>query len=54
VELHQDKASSLTSESTVNFLKEMEQKTGIKVVSFTDIPTKSPNVLPMDFCAFGL
>lgn len=54
VRLHQDKASSHTSKSTVNFLKEMEQKTGIKAVPFTDIPTKSPDVSPMDFCAFGL
>ena len=32
----------------------MEQKTGIKAIPFTDIPTKSPDVSPMDFCAFGL
>ena len=54
VELHQDKASSHTSKSTVNFLKEMEQKTLIKTIPFTDIPTKSPDASPMDFCAFGL
>lgn len=49
VELNQDKACSHTSKSTVNFLKEMEQKTGIKAIPFTDIPTKSPGVSPMDF-----
>ncbi|KFM66484.1 hypothetical protein X975_13415, partial [Stegodyphus mimosarum] len=54
VKLHRDKASSHTSKSTVNFLKEMEQKTGIKAIPFTDIPSKSPDVSPMDFWAFGL
>ncbi|KFM73749.1 Transposable element Tcb1 transposase, partial [Stegodyphus mimosarum] len=42
-----------TSKSTVNFLKETEQKTGIKAIPFTDIPTKSLDVLPINFCAFG-
>ena len=32
----------------------MEQNTGIKAIPFTDIPTKSPDVSPMDFCASGL
>ena len=33
----------------------MEQKkTGIKAIPFTDIPTKSPDVSHMDFCALGL
>ena len=53
MKLHQDKANSHTSKSTVNFLKEMEQKSNIKVIPFTDTPTKSPNVFLMDFCAFG-
>ena len=26
----------------------------MKAVPFTDIPIKSPDVSPMDFCAFGL
>ncbi|KFM73915.1 hypothetical protein X975_19894, partial [Stegodyphus mimosarum] len=54
VRLHQDKASSHTSKSTVNFLKEIEQKTGIEAIPFIDISTKSPDVSPMNFCAFGL
>jgi len=52
VELHQYKASSHTSNSTVNFLKEMEQKTGIKTIPFTDIPTKPPDASPMEFLCF--
>ncbi|KFM66675.1 hypothetical protein X975_06438, partial [Stegodyphus mimosarum] len=52
VRLHRDKASSRTSKSTVNFLKEMKQKTSIEAIPFTDIPTQSPDVSPMDFCAF--
>ena len=54
VVLHQDKASSNSSQSTVTFQDEMEQKMGIKIISLTDIPAKSPDALPMVFCAFGL
>ena len=54
VGLHQDKASSHTSQSTVNFLEKMERETGIRAIPFTHIPAKSPDVSPMDFYAFGL
>ena len=40
--------------STSQFLQQMERETGIKAIPFTDIPVKSPDVSPMDFCAFGL
>lgn len=54
VRIHQDKASSHTSASTRQFLQRMEQETGIHAIPFTDIPVKSPDAAPMDFCAFGL
>ncbi|GBM00742.1 hypothetical protein AVEN_150909-1 [Araneus ventricosus] len=47
-------SNSHTSQSTVNFLEKIEQEMGIKTVPFTDIPAKSPDLTPMDFCAFGL
>jgi hypothetical protein len=54
VELHQDKASSHTSKSTAIFLEKMQIETGIKSIPFKHIPAKSPDVAPMDYCAFGL
>ena len=52
--VHQDKASSHTSRSTRLFLQHMADETGIRAIPFTDIPVKSPDASPMDFCAFGL
>ena len=52
--IHQDKASNHTSTSTLRFLKDMEQKTGIHAVPNSDIPVKSPDAVPMNFCAFSL
>jgi hypothetical protein len=52
--LHQDKASSHTSKSTATFVTKMTAATGVNVIPFSDIPTKSPDCAPMDFCAFGL
>lgn len=54
VRLHQDKASSHTSRSTLAHLRKLEQETGIKAIPFEDIPVKSPDASPMDYCAFGL
>ena len=54
MELHQDRATSQTCATTSQFLQQMERETGIKAIPFTDIPVKSPDVSPMDFCAFGL
>ena len=57
VRIHQDKASSHTSTWTLWFLEDMEdmeQKTAIHAVPYSDIPVKSPDAAPMDFCAFGL
>lgn len=54
VSVHMDKASSHTSRSTQNFLKQMETDTGIRAIPFHDIPVKSPDASPMDFCGFGL
>ncbi|KMQ81781.1 transposase, partial [Lasius niger] len=52
--VHQDKASSHTSRSTLAFLENMEQETGVHVIPFNNIPVKSPDASPMDFCAIGL
>ncbi|KAJ9601450.1 hypothetical protein L9F63_000398 [Diploptera punctata] len=32
----------------------MEQETGIHAIPFSNIPVKSPDASPMEFCAFGL
>ena len=52
--VHQDKASSHTAKSTVQFMREMERNTGIRAIPYTDIPVKAPDASPMDFCGFGL
>jgi len=52
--LHQDKASSHTSRSTTAYLDNLCTETGINVIPFKSIPTKSPDAAPMDFCCFGL
>lgn len=54
VRIHQDKASSHTARSTVNYLQQMETETGISAIPYSDIPVKSPDASPMDFCGFGL
>jgi len=52
--LHQDKATSHTSRATVQYMAQKHQETGISFIPFSDIPAKSPDLAPMDFCAFGL
>jgi len=52
--IHQDQASSHTSKSTVNFLRMKCNQTGISAIPYSEIPAKSPDTAPMDFCAFGL
>ena len=52
--IHQDKASSHTSKTTRSFMNRMQNETGINAIPFEDIPVKSPDASPMDFCAFGL
>ena len=52
--VHQDKASSHTSRSTLAFLQRMEQETGIHAIPLSNIPVKYPDASPMDFCAFEL
>ncbi|GBO46880.1 hypothetical protein AVEN_39946-1 [Araneus ventricosus] len=54
VKLHQDKDASHTSKSTTAFLEKMKTDTGIAHIPFQYIPTKSPDISPMDYCAFGL
>ena len=48
--VHIDKASK----STVNYIKMKQIETGISFIPFPDIPTKTPDISPMDFCGFGL
>jgi len=52
--IHQDKASSHTAASTRLYMEQMQDETGIHSIPFDDIPVKSPDASPMDFCAFGL
>ncbi|PSN58044.1 hypothetical protein C0J52_02035 [Blattella germanica] len=52
--IHKDKATSHTSKSTLKFMDKMEHETGIQAIPFTDIPVKSPDTAPIDFCYFGL
>ncbi|GBO29915.1 hypothetical protein AVEN_208472-1 [Araneus ventricosus] len=54
VKLHQVKATSHTSKRTTAFLEKMTTDTGIAYLAFQHIPAKSPDVSPMDYCAFGL
>lgn len=54
VKFHQDKATSHTSKSTALFFEKMRNETGIEAIPFKCIPPKSPDVSPMDYCAFGL
>ncbi|GBN23068.1 hypothetical protein AVEN_233990-1 [Araneus ventricosus] len=54
VKLQQDKTTSHTSKSTTAFLEKMKTDTGIAFIPFQHIPSKSPDISPMDYCAFGL
>ncbi|GBN43861.1 hypothetical protein AVEN_5380-1 [Araneus ventricosus] len=47
-------ASSYTSLFSVNFLVKIEQEMPTKTVLYTDIPSESRRVSPMDFCSFVL
>ncbi|UYV71844.1 hypothetical protein LAZ67_9000649 [Cordylochernes scorpioides] len=49
-----DKATSHTSPSTRQYLDEKKDETGISYIIFKHIPAESPDLAPMDFCAFGL
>ncbi|GFY03085.1 transposase [Trichonephila clavipes] len=52
VELHMDKASFHKLMSTVIYLTKKE--TEIKCIPFDEIPIKSSEAYPLDFCAFGI
>lgn len=45
---------SHTSGVTLRFLERMVQETEIYAIPFSNIPVKSPDASPMDFCAFVL
>ena len=53
VYFHQDKASSHTSISTVNYMNYLSGKTGINVIPFNHIPVKSPDASPWIFVFLG-
>ncbi|GFX33760.1 hypothetical protein TNCV_3961691 [Trichonephila clavipes] len=46
-----DKASSHSSESIAAYLAKKVSETGIKCITFYEIPVKSPDNYLMDFCA---
>lgn len=52
--LRQDKESSHTVKSLLAFYRRMEAKTRICAIPFCDIPVKSPDASPMNYCAFRL
>ena len=52
--IHMDKASSHTARSSLRYYSRKSNETGLHVIPFSDIPVKSPDASPMDFCAFGL
>ncbi|GBM55268.1 hypothetical protein AVEN_272339-1 [Araneus ventricosus] len=54
VKLHQDKATSRTSKSTIAFLEKLKTYIGIAFIHFQHIPAKPLDVSPMDYCALGL
>ena len=51
---HQDKASSHFSKRTLKTLDQLKRTHGINYIPKHDIPVKSPDIAPMDFCVFGL
>ena len=48
------KASSHQSKSTTVYLAKKESETGIKCIPFDEIPVKSSDASPIDFCVVGL
>ena len=54
VELHTHRASSHTSKSTTACLAKKESETGINCIPFAEIPVKSSDASPIDFCALSL
>lgn len=53
VVVHHDAASSHTAKLTQDYTKDLHAKLGIKIISNSEIPVKSPDVSPMDFFGFG-
>ena len=51
---HQDRASSHFSAKTVQTLLQLNRKYGINFIPKEDIPVKSPDIAPIDFCIFRL
>lgn len=51
--LHHDKSSSHTSRIVQQYLEEIHQKLGINYIKNNEIPTKSPDISPLDFYGFG-
>ncbi len=51
--LHHDAASSHTARLTQEYAKDLKDRLGIKIISNSEIPVKSPDASPMDFFGFG-
>ena len=51
--LHHDKATSHTCKFTQEYLKDLQHRTAMDYIVNEDIPTKSPDISPLDFYGFG-
>ncbi|KAJ4445255.1 hypothetical protein ANN_07056 [Periplaneta americana] len=49
-----NKASSHTSRASLAYYNRKSVETGINVIPFNNIPVKSPDASPMNFCRFDL
>ena len=53
VVVHHDAATSHTAKLTQAYAKDLYRRLGIKIISNSEIPVKSPDASPMDFFGFG-
>lgn len=51
--VHHDGAKAHTSKKTQAFCNEVTESTGVRFIQADEIPTKSPDVAPLDFFGFG-
>lgn len=52
VVVHHDKASSHTAALTQAYARDLEARTGVKIIKNSEIPVKSPDTSPLDFFGF--
>ncbi|OXA63018.1 hypothetical protein Fcan01_00539 [Folsomia candida] len=51
--IHHDAASSHTAKFTQQYAQDLKRRTGMTLISNSEIPIKSPDTSPMDFFGFG-